>query len=334
MHRHRIMHRHRFFRLTTAATAAAALSLSLGVGLAPATALPQQPPSATEAPGSATAPEEHHPHLSFSAITMTPVPGGVTVTYRYDLQNGASAGTHGLIVNGRYSPVGAGTATAAGTQTTALTLPAGTHRISIYSSHGTPGEEAELAQHTQDVTVALDLIRKAPVPFLTGTPQVGQTLGITLGTWDPGVSHSYQWQRNGAAIPGATGPTRTLLPEDRAAQITVTVTGAKPGHQSVSKTSSGTRAVQLGTQTQAPTPTITGTTKAGSTLTAKPGAWGTGVTLSYRWWAGSTPIAGAKSATLTLTSAHTGKTIAVEVTGQKAGYASAVRTSAATAKIR
>ncbi|QXQ09675.1 hypothetical protein [Paeniglutamicibacter sp. Y32M11] len=82
------------------------------------------------------------------------------------------------------------------------------------------------------------------------------------------------------------------------------------------------------------TPTITGTTTVGKTLTAVPGTWGpTDVKLTYQWSANDTNIDGATQNTLDLTPAHAGKTITVTVTGSKPGYATTSKASTPTSKI-
>jgi hypothetical protein len=51
-------------------------------------------------------------------------------------------------------------------------------------------------------------------PSIVGTPEVGQTLTTTNGVWDdcgsPIDGYAYQWFRDGAAIPGATGASYTV----------------------------------------------------------------------------------------------------------------------------
>ena len=116
--------------------------------------------------------------------------------------------------------------------------------------------------------------------------------------------------------------------------MTVTVTGSKAGYTTVKKTSAVTAAVVAVALSPAPVPTITGTAKVGSVLTAVPGTWGPApVALTYQWNASGVAIVGANQSTLTPTASLVGKTVTVTVTGSKAGYTTVKKTSAATAAV-
>ncbi|WP_461187018.1 SdrD B-like domain-containing protein [Arthrobacter sp. Z4-13] len=171
----------------------------------------------------------------------------------------------------------------------------------------------------------------APVPTITGTAKVGSLLTAVPGTWGPApVALAYQWKASGIAITGATTATYRPVAATLGKTLTVTVTGSKTGYNTAAKTSVATAAVTRGTLT-APVPTITGTAKVGSLLTAVPGIWGPApVTLAYQWKANGIAITGATARTYTLAAATTGKTITVTVTGTKAGYTTAAKTSVAT----
>ena len=81
-------------------------------------------------------------------------------------------------------------------------------------------------------------------------------------------------------------------------------------------------------------PRIEGPAKFGTTLTAKPGAWGPeGVELAYQWWRYDEPIPGATASSYTLVAADRGARITVAVTGSAGGYANATATSVKTAKV-
>jgi hypothetical protein len=67
-------------------------------------------------------------------------------------------------------------------------------------------------------------------PVITGTAASGNTLKVTPGTWSqPSPSFKYQWLRNGAPIPSATGTSYRLTPEDAGKNVAVTVLATKVG---------------------------------------------------------------------------------------------------------
>lgn len=187
-----------------------------------------------------------------------------------------------------------------------------------------------VAVYRSDATAEL----AAPTPTIAGTATVGSTLTAQPGTWGPApVALSYQWSADGVDLAGATSPTLALGAATAGKRITVEVTGTKTGFPTTSRTSLPTAAVGSGTLTAA-TPTITGTAKVGSLLTAKPGTWGPSpVTLKYQWRANGVAISGATAATYKPSSLMVGLKITVSVTGSKTGYASVTRTSTATAAV-
>jgi hypothetical protein len=73
-----------------------------------------------------------------------------------------------------------------------------------------------------DETVALGK------PVITGTPRVGDTLGVKV-TAAPGATLAYQWMIDGVAVEGATGATFELTPDHRLATATVRVTASADG---------------------------------------------------------------------------------------------------------
>ena len=172
------------------------------------------------------------------------------------------------------------------------------------------------------------------VPTITGTAKVGSTLTANPGTWSPApVTLTYQWYRSGTAILGATAATYTPAAADAAKTLTVRVTGSRTGYTTLTKTSPATTAITTGSLAGA-VPTITGTPKVGSTLTANPGTWSPApVTLTYQWYRSGTAIIGATAATYTPTAADAAKTLTVRVTGSRTGYTTLTKTSPATTAI-
>ncbi|WP_353712913.1 carboxypeptidase regulatory-like domain-containing protein [Arthrobacter sp. K5] len=173
----------------------------------------------------------------------------------------------------------------------------------------------------------------APAVTIRGTLRVGSTL-TAAGTWGPApVTLKYQWKANGVAITGATASTYKPAATVLGKTLTVTVTGSKAGYTTVAKTSAATARVAAGILT-APAPTIRGTAKVGSILTAVPGTWGPApVALKYQWKANGVAITGATASTYKPTTTVRGKSLTVTVTGTKTGYTTVAKTSAATVKV-
>jgi hypothetical protein len=81
-------------------------------------------------------------------------------------------------------------------------------------------------------------------------------------------------------------------------------------------------------------PTVTGTSKVGSVLTATAGTWSqAGAVFSYQWMQDGAPITGATATTFTPTLAQQGKAITVRVTAVKLGFPNTPATSAATTAV-
>ncbi|MCT2085554.1 cutinase family protein [Microbacterium enclense] len=171
-----------------------------------------------------------------------------------------------------------------------------------------------------------------PMPTFSGTARVGSTLTASPGAWSPAPdSLTYQWNRGGAAISGATGSTYTVAAADVGRAITVTVTAVKAGYTRTSTTSTAATATAA-TFSTAPTPTVTGLARVGGTLFGVAGAWDPQPSaLTYQWTRNGIAIAGATSATYLVTTADRGAQLRFTVTAARAGYTGLTRVSAAQA---
>ncbi len=166
-----------------------------------------------------------------------------------------------------------------------------------------------------------------PTPTVTGTPQVGQPLQAQPGTWDDGVVLGYQWAVDGTELLGATGDSYTPLAGDEGETVRVAVTGTRTGYATVTRTSAPTAAVSAGALALTPVPTVSGTARVGSLLTAVPGTWDTGTALGYQWQVAGEDVAGATGPAYAPVPADLGGTVTVEVTGSKPGYTSVTQES-------
>ncbi|KQO97561.1 excalibur calcium-binding domain-containing protein [Leifsonia sp. Leaf264] len=184
---------------------------------------------------------------------------------------------------------------------------------------------------TSAPSVIEKVLTSTPIPTVSGTGLVGQVLTGRAGSWAPaGIAFSYQWKRNGVAIPQATALTYKLTPGDGGTSVTFVVTGSKGGYTPVTKTSAASSIQRLLTAT--PTPSVTGTKRVGQTLTGQPGTWApTGVALTYQWKRNGIAIAGATASSYKLVAADASTSVTLAVTGSKIGYAPVTRMSAGVA---
>ncbi|MDN4474050.1 leucine-rich repeat domain-containing protein [Demequina zhanjiangensis] len=166
-------------------------------------------------------------------------------------------------------------------------------------------------------------------PTISGNHDVGATLKAKAAAWGPGtVALSYQWRRDGVAIPGATSTSYKVTSADAGHSLSVTVTGRRSGYTTQSRTSGGFTIKRMLTGVTAPT--VSGSPDAGKTLTAAVEPWGPGtVAMTYQWKRDGVTITGATKKTYTLTKADAGHAITVTVKGAKSGYSTRTRTSAA-----
>ncbi|WP_182524699.1 M1 family aminopeptidase [Nocardioides dongkuii] len=203
-------------------------------------------------------------------------------------------------------------------------------RTLVFTVIGSRTGYATVERSSAPVEVAAGTLDLTPVPTIEGAAKYRSTLTAVPGTWDDGVTPSFQWLRDGKPIAGATGSSYRLGVDDVRARISVEVTGSKAGYASVTRTSAATApvsALTLGSGAIG----ISGKTKVGKVLKASATGFGSGVTASYTWYAGDKKIGTGKR--ITLTRAALGKRVSVRVVLRKTGYATKTVTSAKTAKV-
>ncbi|MFC8599669.1 hypothetical protein [Isoptericola sp. NPDC057191] len=166
-------------------------------------------------------------------------------------------------------------------------------------------------------------------PALSGTVRVGSRITVVPGQWPADATLTYRWTVARATGTATVATTASYTPtaDDRGRLLTVAVTGTRPGYETTRTTTPVT--VGAGVLT-APTPTLSGTVRVGSKVTAHRGTWTSGTAVTYRWYASGAAISGATASTYTPSAAVKGKNLTVRVTGTKAGYTTTYRTSAAT----
>jgi hypothetical protein len=172
------------------------------------------------------------------------------------------------------------------------------------------------------------------LPVISGTPNVGQLLSVSNGTWEgsPVTSYAYQWEacNNVGAkckeIAGATASTYRVIPYEIADTLRAVVTATNSGG-SASATSALTGLVGFGVPVNTAPPAISGTPRDGQTLTASSGTW-TGtppLSYAYQWESCNSSgeacanVSGATSSTYVLEHGDVGDTVRVVVRVSNAG---------------
>jgi hypothetical protein len=191
-------------------------------------------------------------------------------------------------------------------------------------------------------TIHTDNAPQGGLPQIFGDAQQGQSLVAGTGNWSPApTAFAYQWERcdasgaNCAAIAGATAPAYTVTAADDYRDVAVSVTASDAAGSTTALSPPSGVVLDADGYANAPAapapssgslPTISGTTREGSVLSAQPGEWSGGpLTFAYQWQRcdqyglGCDVIAGALAATYTLVSADDGSRVRVLVSASGPG---------------
>ncbi len=215
------------------------------------------------------------------------------------------------------------------------------HQITVLTTGRRPGfvqSNILSAPTTPVVAGTLTPPAGANLPKIAGTPKVGNTLTLKLGTWKPSPSFAIQWTLNGTAIPGATdtsyvvpgsvGATPTV-----GAQLAASVVASLPGYTSVTVNPSASGVVLAGTFSPKGTVAIVGTPAVGGTLTADPGIWDLGAALGYQWTQVSSGATLGTGSSLNVPPGASGSKIKLTVTATADGYTTVSKNATTATKV-
>lgn len=161
---------------------------------------------------------------------------------------------------------------------------------------------------------------------------VGATVTAIAPTWNQApVSTTYQWLRDGQVMWSASGSAYVLTADDVDKTIAVRATGSKAGFPDGVSTSTGIVVTRGAAPSAVTPPTVRGTAKVGSMLTADPGTWTDSPSLTYQWLRNGAPIADATQGTYWLVGADAATQISVRVLASRTGRGQGAATSAAVA---
>ena len=171
--------------------------------------------------------------------------------------------------------------------------------------------------HVQAMANSNDLSNGQEVQIL-GIPSVDSTLTFA-GGWDPNASLTFQWLRDGVAIPNENNSSYLTTNLDWSRELSLTVTANASGSNTVSKTSARSTISTLANFRPTPTPIISGELRVFERLTASSDGWDAGANLSFRWFCGGVKqLPGGPN--FAVPEFCLGKTIKVVVFGSKNHY--------------
>jgi hypothetical protein len=184
-------------------------------------------------------------------------------------------------------------------------------------------------------------LKLTPLPGISGNPRIGSTLEVLTGSWDSGLSFSYQWMRQGQQIPNATKRNYVVKWQDLGQSISVAVTGIKAFFDPVTTVSASmeittlpltapcgksSKNMSLKEYSKINSPKITGPPNFGNSIKATKGVWSPGTAFCVFWLADNSPLAKANLNVYKIQSSDIGKTLNFVVVGSK-GNASVIMIS-------
>ena len=201
--------------------------------------------------------------------------------------------------------------------------------ITTFTDDERPYTGGSIGLYTEDARIIADGIHLTPTANITGTANHGGIAAIS-GTAATGAvlqaaihdsdgvqgNISYQWMVAGKEIPGATGASYAITPENSGKSITVRITYTDNTGKVESVISPPTAVVDSGNDGGENHPgqvTLHGRAAIGETLTTTVSdADGMPEIIQYTWMADGKAIEGANSSSYTITAADVGKVISVQ----------------------
>jgi hypothetical protein len=170
-------------------------------------------------------------------------------------------------------------------------------------------------------------------PVISGSPEQGQTVSCSKGSWlNSPSSYTFSWQRTGAGITGATGSSHTLTSADVNQAITCTVVAKNAVGGSAPAISAPIVPVGLPSgliPIETTPPVISGSPEQGQTVACSKGSWlNSPKSYSYSWERNGSAIAGQSASSYKLTSADVNRALTCAVVAKNSAGSSAPAISA------
>lgn len=213
-------------------------------------------------------------------------------------------------------------------------LPTGTYLWSVVALDARGNRIGSSPTRIFEVDGAVRAVTPAQILAPEGSA-VTKTLISVDPVWSrPDVITSYQWMRNDQGINGATSSTYTLTFEDYTKEVSLRVTGRKPGFTEGSSLSNAFAITAGGAVINLGAPVISGKATVGETLSTTSGLWSQPSEYRYQWLRQGAPIPNATGSSYGVTAQDAGKQLTVAVFAKSNGFIEGAVTTAPVAVSR
>jgi hypothetical protein len=197
----------------------------------------------------------------------------------------------------------------------------GSHVVTV-TAKDRVGNEMQISKEYRVVSNQFSVTQGVDV---TGTTVVGHQVGVQAPVFDPvPTAVAYQWTRNGVAIPGATGTTYDLTPDDARTTLRVEATATRSGWQARTTTSPGYQVLPAAI-TVSSDPVLSGEARIGGSLLVSHGTvTPTAAALSYQWLRDGVLIPEASGRVYFPEAADLGRRITARVAATAPGHSESV----------
>lgn len=207
--------------------------------------------------------------------------------------------------------------------------------LSVRVTAAATGYAAATAASVSTDGVAPGVITTVAEPVVTGEPLVGKVLTASRGSYDPGsTTKTVQWQSDGKPIPGATGWSLELGPDQAGTVVSAAVSVTRKGYEPATATSAPTESV-LGGEVRLTAPfTVSGQPRIGQPLEVVPGTFEPAdAQVTYTWLRDGVEIPGATGSAYVPGEGDVGAHISVLANLTRQGYKPASQTTEATTPV-
>lgn len=203
------------------------------------------------------------------------------------------------------------------------------------------GSKSQYAPTEKRSTPTVEIPRlqfsKSPIPIIVGSNTTGALLSVSLGSWSPTPSVTYQWRADGVPIEAAVGPTLSVTNDYLGKAITVALTATQTGYVTKNLLSLPTQRIALPPIPAQGNPTIYvvggGTPRVAGTLSANTGNWTLGTQFQFTWFKNNQLIVGESGSSYILRPGDLSGKIHVRVDSSLDGFVSSSKLSSQTSPV-